>query len=721
MRTVTYRLADLQRASISIGFVGENEYTRVQFDALKVFEEYPSAIPTLSVVNPAGTAYPVVVTHDGDYVIWDVQDSDLVVQGRGEAQLTFTSDGVVVKSYVFRTVIDRSIVANGETPDPVQNWIDEANSVLAEVEEAIPAGGTTGQVLAKKSNADRDLEWVNQTGGGGGGTSDYEELNNKPQIAGVTLSGDVSLHDIGAAAESDIPDVSGFYTKPGTGIPSSDLDSAVQTSLGKADTAYQKPGNGIPASDMENGAIPDPTSIIDDTAGDGDTDKVLSADKVTEITTGLSEAIEKLPEEKDSTATEPDLDVSDEDGNVLVRMQNGHIRTAFFNSAKYGAKVVTLKPSGGDFSTLKAALDSITDADPETNPYEIHVYPGEYNTLDGFTQEEIEAADIGGGYTDDSMVGCKLTNGISLIGIGDRSKIILTASLENTYSAAVRGNISTLNLQGTCRIENLTIKAQRIRYCIHDDFGASGHYERIVRNCAFIGLGTSMSYYPPVTYGAGIANPGITALFEDCDFGYSWGMHTRQLMTGDSLLILRNCRGLVARVGDQAYQNDTAMHSFIFDNCNFTAISIARPNTTVPHCFVQGTNNPKTMLFSPAEDIPVFSNILKAGSTSLPVGTVVNVTNGEITGGDTGIKAVKATSIDSALGVIVDKDDLYDYIQTDGFIQGDRLGIQNLAVGDYVTVDADMVLTSGGTASNAFGVVKYTDSNDRSQIWMMGR
>ena len=45
----------------------------------------------------------------------------------------------------------------------------------------------------------------------------------------------------------------------------------------------------------------------------------------------------------------------------------------------------------------------------------------------------------------------------------------------------------------------------------------------------------------------------------------------------------------------------------------------------------------------------------------------------------------------------------------------------NLAVGDYVTVDADMVLTSGGTASNAFGVVKYTDSNDHSQIWMMGR
>lgn len=33
----------------------------------------------------------------------------------------------------------------------------------------IPAGGTTGQVLAKKSGTDYDTEWVDQTGGGGSG------------------------------------------------------------------------------------------------------------------------------------------------------------------------------------------------------------------------------------------------------------------------------------------------------------------------------------------------------------------------------------------------------------------------------------------------------------------------------------------------------------------------------------------------------------------------
>ena len=305
MRTVSIRLADLDRGSIPVGFAGENQHTQVRIDCKKAYEEYPTAVVSLIVKNPHGDAYPAVTIRDGDIVSWNVTNSDLAYDGTGEIQLTFTVGEVVKKSYVGRIRIEKSILSNGEAPDPIKTWIDEANEILDEVEDAIPAGGTTGQVLAKKSDSDRDTEWVDQTGGGG--TSDYDELENRPQIAGVTLTGDVSLHDLGAAAESDIPDVSGFYTKPSGGIPdtdlasgvqtslgkadsayqkpsggipSSDMASAVQTSLGKADSAYQKPVSGIPAADIEEGVIPDPASIIDDTAGSGDTGKAWSADKV---------------------------------------------------------------------------------------------------------------------------------------------------------------------------------------------------------------------------------------------------------------------------------------------------------------------------------------------------------------------------------------------------------------------------------------------------------
>lgn len=45
------------------------------------------------------------------------------------------------------------------------------------------------------------------TGGGGGGTGDYSDLTNKPQINDVTLSGNKSLSDIGAAAAADVSDI----------------------------------------------------------------------------------------------------------------------------------------------------------------------------------------------------------------------------------------------------------------------------------------------------------------------------------------------------------------------------------------------------------------------------------------------------------------------------------------------------------------------------------
>lgn len=162
----------------------------------------------------------------------------------------------------------------------------------------IAKGGTTGQVLAKSSNSDYDTEWVNQSGGGGGGTSDYNSLVNRPYINSVLLTGNRSLSDLGIAAISDIPDVSGLYTKPSSGIPKSDMSSSVQTSLGKADTAlqehqslegyatetwvgqqgygtYSKPSGGIPDTDLSYGVQ---TSLGKaDTAVQSETDPVFTA------------------------------------------------------------------------------------------------------------------------------------------------------------------------------------------------------------------------------------------------------------------------------------------------------------------------------------------------------------------------------------------------------------------------------------------------------------
>lgn len=42
----------------------------------------------------------------------------------------------------------------------------------------------------------------------------------------------------------------GTYSKPGSGIPATDLDTSTQTKLAQASSAYVKPGSGIPAADL---------------------------------------------------------------------------------------------------------------------------------------------------------------------------------------------------------------------------------------------------------------------------------------------------------------------------------------------------------------------------------------------------------------------------------------------------------------------------------------
>ena len=150
LRTITYKLADLGKAVIHLGKANENDATRVQIDAGVLFAEYPTAVPALKVINPAGTVYSAEVTRDGDYVLWDIKDSDLTENGSGEFQLTFTENGVVVKSAISRTQICPSITGGGTAPDPVQDWLDHAEEVLEEVEDA---SCCTNMPL----NSDRDL------------------------------------------------------------------------------------------------------------------------------------------------------------------------------------------------------------------------------------------------------------------------------------------------------------------------------------------------------------------------------------------------------------------------------------------------------------------------------------------------------------------------------------------------------------------------------------
>lgn len=184
-------------------------------------------------------------------------------------EYTITSSGM--KSIGTKTVteptIDTTLATTGAAADA-----KATGDALADKLDAPTTAGTQGQVLT--SDGEGGQTWEDASGGGG--TDDYTDLENKPQINSVTLTGNKSLSDLGIASASDLDGKQakitasgilkgdgsggvtaatsgtdyGTYSKPSGGIPSSDMASAVQTSLGKADTAYQKPSGGIPDTDI---------------------------------------------------------------------------------------------------------------------------------------------------------------------------------------------------------------------------------------------------------------------------------------------------------------------------------------------------------------------------------------------------------------------------------------------------------------------------------------
>lgn len=134
MRTASLRLADIDKTILNIGFVGENEHVRIRFDASRMYEQYPDAVVSLSVCPPEGEAYPAVIERDGDFVIWDIVDSNVNHEGRGEYQLSFTEGEIVAKTYVGKFCVGRSVVPTGNVPEGIDDFITRAGAAL----EAIP-------------------------------------------------------------------------------------------------------------------------------------------------------------------------------------------------------------------------------------------------------------------------------------------------------------------------------------------------------------------------------------------------------------------------------------------------------------------------------------------------------------------------------------------------------------------------------------------------------
>lgn len=134
MRVINIRISDLSERQLLFGHMGENEHTQIQFNCASVFAQYPQSTVALTVKPPQGDTYPGIITTEGVIVYWTITASDLIYSGSGNYQLTFSENGTIVRTEIGTYTVSESLEPDGEVPTPIENWMEEAQEALNEIE-----------------------------------------------------------------------------------------------------------------------------------------------------------------------------------------------------------------------------------------------------------------------------------------------------------------------------------------------------------------------------------------------------------------------------------------------------------------------------------------------------------------------------------------------------------------------------------------------------------
>lgn len=432
-----------------------------------------------------------------------------------------------------------------------------------------------------------------------------------------------------------------------------------------------------------------------------------------------AENLPYMPVMKPSTS-ETEFGISDEHGNVVMQLKDGNVKTKNFDSRAITPRIVTVKKDGsGDYTKIRDAVDSITDANSATNPYVIEIYPGTYNVFDDYTQAEIETAGTESYIEDGSgFVGILLTDGISMRGIGNRDEIILVGELDtSTYASAMRNNISTLNLKDTLSLENLTVIARNIRYCVHDDFPQTLLYaERIVNNCVFR-IYNPTSGTEGKTWGEG-SRQGKSTFISDCDFGTCFLWHSANLAaaTRSSSLTLKNCIALMANISN--YNHSVINNVHLFNNAfSFISFGFSNVSSNDYMMTVDGTGF-DSLISAPVDWNYITGDMTRFrsnGTVTYQVGQLVSPSGSPYWASG---PLVNCTDANAAYGVVVGYDSEWVYVQKSGYLESARFGFSGLSIGDKITIDSDGVLEANGPG-DVYGVVTYVSSNGDSFFKMV--
>ncbi len=168
-------------------------YLRASFE---FSDDWEGVVKTAIFKNGANT-FSVLLDENNECIV----PHETLIEGLLDVSVFGVIDNELITTDVAQIRVLKSGYTEGQTPlPPTPSVYEQITAILNNL-----SGGETNKVLAKASDADYDFKYVaNQ---GGGGTNDYNNLENQPEINGVTLSGNKTSEDLGLANSTDV------YTK----------------------------------------------------------------------------------------------------------------------------------------------------------------------------------------------------------------------------------------------------------------------------------------------------------------------------------------------------------------------------------------------------------------------------------------------------------------------------------------------------------------------------
>ena len=215
-------------------------------------------------------------------------------------------------------------------------------------------------------------------------------------------------------------------------------------------------------------------------------------------------------------------------------------------NSKIYTQTITVKSSGGDFSTVPSAVKYVMDNWQSTPGvhYLIKIDAGTYDIAD-----EVVSL-IGSGM---ESQGLWIPPNTTICGAGKDKTII--RFLYNGSDDDIMSNVSAFNAPYESKLQDVTITVKNIRYCIHSALQEANVPNSYIDNVNIklenvklqhLGFdeGMSPTYWSPGAYGSGSTNGGRKE-FYNCDFiakSYApWFNHNRKGLTRATEFIFEGC------------------------------------------------------------------------------------------------------------------------------------------------------------------------------------